>query len=58
MCNDVFGKSMEQVRNQSDIRLVTTNKRRNQLVSEPTYHLTKSFSDELLAIEKDKNKNE
>ena len=51
MCNAVFGKSMEQVRNHRDIRLVTTNKRRNQLVSEPNYHSTKWFSEELLAIE-------
>ena len=51
MCNAVFGKSMEQVRNHRDIRLVTTNKRRNQLVSEPNYHSTKWFSEELLATE-------
>ena len=31
---------MENVRKQRDIKLVTTNKRRNQLVSEPDYHIT------------------
>ena len=41
MCNAVFGKSMEQVRNHKDIRLVTTDKKRCQLVSEPNYHTTK-----------------
>ena len=38
MCNAVFCKSMEQVRNHRDIRLVTTDKKRCQLVSEPNYH--------------------
>ena len=51
MCNAVFGKSMEQVRNQRDIRLVTTDKKRCQLVSEPNYHTTKRFSEDLIAIE-------
>ena len=40
MNNSVFGKTMENVRKQKDI-LVTTDKRRNQLVSEPNYHATK-----------------
>ena len=51
MWNAVFEKSMEQVRNHRDIRLVTTNKRRNQLVSEPNFHSTKWFTEELPAIE-------
>ena len=42
---------MENVRNHRDIKLVTTDKRRNQLVSEPNYHTTKWFSENLLAIE-------
>ena len=50
MCNAVFGKSMEQVRNHIDIRVVTTDKR-CQLVSEPNYHTTKRFSKDLIAIE-------
>ena len=51
-----FGKTMENLRKQRDIKLVTTNKRRNQLVSEPNYHTTKWFSENLLAIEMKKTK--
>ena len=47
---------MEDVRKQRDIELVRTNKRRNYLVSEPIYHTTKWFSEDLLAIEMKKNK--
>ena len=48
MNNSVFGKTMENVRKHRDIKLVTTDKRRNQLVSEPNYHTTKWFSESLL----------
>ena len=51
MHNCVFGKAMENVRKHRDIKLVTTDKKRNQLVSEPSYHKTKWFSENLLAIE-------
>ena len=44
MNNAIFGKTMENVRKHRDIKLVTTNKRRNQLASEPNYHTTKYFS--------------
>ena len=47
---------MENVRKHRDIKLVTTDKRRNQLVSEPNYHTTKYFSENLLAIEMKKTK--
>ena len=56
MNNAVSGKTMENVRNDRDIKLVTTYKRRNQLVSEPNYHTTKYFSKNLLAIEIKKTK--
>ena len=51
MNNSVFGKTMESVRKYRDIELVTTEKRRNVLVSEPNYHSTKFFIENLLAIE-------
>ena len=56
MNNAVFGKTVENVRKNRDIKLVTTDKRRNLLVSEPNYHTTKPFSENLLAIEMKKNK--
>ena len=42
---------MENVRKHRDIKLVTTEARRNYLVSEPDYNATKFFSKNLLAIE-------
>ena len=55
MINSVFGKLMENVRNHRDIKLVT-NERRNKLVSEPNYHTSKQFPENLLAIEMKKTK--
>ena len=51
MNNSVFEKTMENLRKHRDIKLVTIDKRRNQLVSEPNYDTTKWFSENLLAIE-------
>ena len=51
-----FGKTMVNVRKYRDIKLVRTDKRRNQLVSEPNHHTTKWFSENLLAIEMKKIK--
>ena len=51
MNNAVFGKTMENVRKHRSIKLVTTESRRNYLVSEPNYHTTKFFKEYLLAIE-------
>ena len=47
---------MENFRKHRDIKLVTTEERRNKLVSEPNYHKTKHFSENLLAIEMKKTK--
>ena len=50
MNNSVFGKTMEIVRKYRDIKLVTTDVKRNKLVSEPNYHTTKRFPEDLLAV--------
>ena len=51
MNNSVFGKTMGNVRKNGDIKLVTTEKTRNYLVSKPNYHTTTFFTENLLAIE-------
>ena len=51
MNNAVFRKTMENVRKHRDIKLVTTERRTNYLVSEPNHHTTKFFAEDLLAIE-------
>ena len=56
MNNSVFEKTMENVRNYRDIKLVISEKGRKKLVSEPNYHAHKKFSDHLMAIEIKKQK--
>ena len=51
MNNQVFGKVIENVRKHRDIKLVTAERRRIYLVSEPNYHTTKFFTETLLTIE-------
>ena len=55
MNNAVFGKTMENVRKHSDIKLVKTDKR-NKLVSESNYHTMKLISENLSVIEMKKVK--
>ena len=56
MNNSVFGKTMENVRNHRDIKLVTSDKRRKRLISEPNYHSFKKCSDNLMAIQMKKTR--
>ena len=56
MNNAVFGKTMANARKHRDIKLVTRDMRRNQLVTEPYYHAIKCFSENLLATEMKKTK--
>ena len=43
MNNAAFGKTMENVRKDRDIKLVPTERRRNYLVSETNYQTKKKF---------------
>ena len=56
MNNSAFGKTVDNVRKYRDIKLVTTDKRRKQLVSETNYHTTNYFSENPLAIKMKKIK--
>ena len=51
MNNAVFGKTMENVRKHRDIKLLTTERKRNYLVSQRNLHATNFFTEHLLAIE-------
>ena len=51
MNNEVFGKTMENVRKHRDIKLVTTDKKKSKLVSEPNYHTMNYISEDLSIIE-------
>ena len=46
-----FEKTLGNVTKYRNIKLVTTERRRNYLVSEPNYHTTEFFSKNLLATE-------
>ena len=56
MNNSVFGKTMENIRKHRDIKLVTTDKKRIKLVSEPNYHTINLISEDLSIIEMKKTK--
>ena len=56
MNNLVFGKTMENIRKHRDIKLVTTDKKRSKLVSEPSYHTINLISEDLSITEIKKTK--
>ena len=56
MNNSVFGKTMENIRKHRDIKLVTTDKKRSKLVSEPNYHTINLISEDLSIIQMKKTK--
>ena len=55
--NPVFGKTIDNARKHRDLKLVTTERRRNYVESELNYHTTKFFTENLLAVEMKKNLN-
>ena len=52
----VFRKTMENIRKHREIKLVTTNKKRSKLVSEPNFHAMNLISEDLSIIEMKKTK--
>ena len=56
MNHSVFGKTMENIRKHRDIKLVTADKKRSKLVSEPNYHTINLISEDLSIIEMKKTK--
>ena len=54
--NAIFGKTMENVRKHRNIKLVTTERRRNYLVSEPNYQI-QSLLQKFISNRKKKNPN-
>ena len=56
MNNSVFGKTMENIRKHRDIVLVTTDKKRSKLVSEPNYHTINLISEDLSITQMKKTK--
>ena len=56
MINSFFEKRMKSLRKHRDIKLVTTDEKKSRLISEPNYHTTKRFSENLSAIEMKKTK--
>ena len=51
MNNSIFIRTMENVRNHRLIKIVTTDKRRSILASEPNYHSSKRISKDLMIME-------
>ena len=56
MNNAVFEKTMENIRKHRDIKIVTTDRKRNKLVSEPNYHTMNYISEDFSITEMNKAK--
>ncbi|KAK3743282.1 hypothetical protein QZH41_005792 [Actinostola sp. cb2023] len=50
MNNSVFGKTMENIRNRQDIKLVSTEKQAAKLVAQPNFYRRTIFSEHLCAV--------
>ena len=56
MNNAVFGKTMENIKKHRNIKLATTDEKRNKLVSEPNYHTMNYISEDLSIIRMNKTR--
>ena len=56
MNNSVFGKTMENIRNHKDMRLVTNEKKYRKLVMKPNFKGGRKFSENLMRMEMGKSK--
>ena len=56
MNNSVFGKTMENIRNRVDVKLVNTQEKFKKLVAKPNYKGRKIFSENLLSVHMKKTK--
>ena len=52
MNNSIFGKTMENLRKQVDVRLVTNEKKLDELIAKPTFVNSKIFNENLMAVHK------
>ena len=50
MNNSVFGKTMENIRNRVDVKLVNTEEKLRKLVAEPNFRSRKIFSENLVSV--------
>ena len=56
MNNSVFGKTMENIRNIVDIKLITNEKEAKKLISKPNFHHRTIFTENLIAVHMKKTK--
>ena len=56
MNNSVFGKTLENIRNRVDIRLISTDKVVQKLAAKPNYDCCKIFDENLVAVHMKKTK--
>ena len=56
MNNSVFGKTMENIRNRVDIKLITNEKEAKKLISKPNFHHRTIFTENLIAVHMKKTK--
>ena len=56
MNNSVFGKTMENIRNRVDIKLITNEKEAKKLISKPNFYHRTIFTENVIAVHYEENK--